>query len=51
MLVDADVAPGSALPPVIERLLQRTDVAYLHAHYAGMGCYAARIDRASGVAS
>jgi hypothetical protein len=45
MLVDADVAPGVALEPVIERLLGRPDVAYLHAHYAGMGCYAARIDR------
>jgi hypothetical protein len=45
MMVDADVAPGVALEPVIERLLGRPDVAYLHAHYAGMGCYAARIDR------
>jgi hypothetical protein len=45
MLVDADVAPGAALEPVIQRLLGRPDVAYLHAHYAGMGCYAARIDR------
>lgn len=45
MLVDAEVAPGSGLPPAIERLLGREDVAYLHAHYAGMGCFAARIDR------
>jgi hypothetical protein len=46
MMVDAEVAPGAALPPVIERMLERPEVAYLHAHYAGMGCYAARIDRA-----
>jgi len=46
MMVDAEVAPGGDLPPVIERMLERQDVAYLHAHYAGMGCYAARIDRA-----
>lgn len=46
MMVDAEVAPGAGLPPVIARMLQRRDVAYLHAHYAGMGCYAARIDRA-----
>ena len=46
MLVAAEVAPGVQLPPVIEQLLERPDVAYLHAHYAGMGCYAARIDRA-----
>jgi hypothetical protein len=45
MLVDAEVAAGASLEPVIERLLGRPDVAYLHAHYAGMGCYAARIDR------
>lgn len=46
MMVAAEVAPGSALPPVIDRLLAAPKVAYLHAHYAGMGCYAARIDRA-----
>jgi hypothetical protein len=45
MMVDAEVAPGADLSPAIERLLGRPDVAYLHAHYAGMGCYAARIDR------
>jgi len=46
MMVDAEVAPGGDLPPAIGRLLARPEVAYLHAHYAGMGCYAARIDRA-----
>lgn len=46
MMLDAEVAPGADLTPAIERLLDREDVAYLHAHYAGMGCYAARIDRA-----
>jgi len=46
MMVDAEVAPGADLTPAIGRLLEREDVAYLHAHYAGMGCYAARIDRA-----
>lgn len=46
MMLDAAVAPGSNLTPAIENLLDRADVAYLHAHYAGMGCYAARIDRA-----
>jgi hypothetical protein len=46
MMLDAEVAPGADLTPAIERLLGLPDVAYLHAHYAGMGCYAARIDRA-----
>ena len=46
MMVDATVAPGAALAPAIEQMLAGAEVAYLHAHYAGMGCYAARIDRA-----
>ena len=44
MMLDAEVAPGSALEPAIQRLLATPDVAYLHAHNAGMGCFAARID-------
>ena len=46
MLRAAEVAQGEALEPAVERLLANPEVAYLHAHYAGMGCYAARIDRA-----
>jgi len=46
MLRDADVVEGSALEPVIERLLNRPEIAYLHVHNAKPGCYAARIDRA-----
>lgn len=46
MMRDAAVAPGGDLAPAIESLLAQPEVAYLHAHYAGMGCYAARIDRA-----
>ncbi len=47
MLLDAEVVPGAALEPAVERLLlARGDVAYLHVHSAGMGCYLARVDRA-----
>jgi hypothetical protein len=46
MLIDADLADGSALEPLIARLLADPKAAYLHAHYAKPGCYAARIDRA-----
>jgi hypothetical protein len=46
MIVDADIADGSALEPLIERLLTNPKAAYLHAHYAKRGCYAARIERA-----
>ena len=45
-MVDADVVEGREAEPVIERLFGNPDVAYIHAHYARPGCYAARIDRA-----
>ena len=40
------VAAGAALEPVIARMFETPEVAYMHAHNAGRGCYAARIDRA-----
>jgi len=46
MMVDADLTPTAELDGAIERLLANPAVAYLHAHYAGAGCYAARIERA-----
>lgn len=45
-MIDADLAEGSAIETVIERLLANPTVDYIHAHYARHGCYAARIDRA-----
>ncbi|MBI0476686.1 DUF1203 domain-containing protein [Sphingomonas sp. MA1305] len=45
-MVDADLVDGDALAPLIERFLRNPAVAYLHAHYAKRGCYAARIERA-----
>lgn len=47
MMTDADVVEGREAAPVIERLLAAPGTAYLHAHYARRGCYAARIDRAA----
>ena len=44
-MVDADLADGTALEPVIERIFSNPEVAYLHAHYAKRGCYAAKIVR------
>ncbi|MGH8140377.1 MAG: DUF1203 domain-containing protein [Steroidobacteraceae bacterium] len=46
MLQDADVIDGSAIEPVIGRMLDRRDVEYLHVHNAKPGCFAARVDRA-----
>jgi len=46
MMVDADVAEGAVLEPLIERMLARPEVTFVHAHHARRGCYAARIERA-----
>ena len=45
MMVDADVAEGDSVVPLIERLLANPGVAYIHAHNARRGCYSGRIDR------
>jgi hypothetical protein len=45
-MIDADLTAGGDLKPAIERLFANSDAAYIHAHYAKRGCYAARIDRA-----
>lgn len=45
MMLDADVVPGAEVGALIGRLFENTHTAYLHAHYAGRGCFAARIDR------
>ena len=45
MMVDADVVEGEAAIPVIERLFDNPKVAYIQAHYAKPGCFAATIGR------
>ncbi|PAX09121.1 DUF1203 domain-containing protein [Sphingomonas lenta] len=45
-MIDADLIDGADLVPLIERFLARPEVAYLHAHYAKRGCFAALIERA-----
>lgn len=45
MMRAADVVQGQELAPAIERMLGDSSVAYLHAHNAKPGCFAARIDR------
>jgi hypothetical protein len=46
MLCDASIAEGSGLETAIESILANRQVAYVQAHYARPGCYAARIERA-----
>lgn len=49
MMTDADVVEGDMLVPLIERMFFDRQVAYLHAHNAKRGCFAARIDRFDGL--
>ena len=46
MMVGCELVDGSKLEGVIERLFADPRAAYLHAHFAAPGCYAARIERA-----
>jgi hypothetical protein len=45
LMVDADVAENGAVHALIGRFLDDPAVAYVHAHFARRGCFAARVDR------
>jgi hypothetical protein len=45
MMVGWELVEGRDLEAAIERLLGDPRAAYLHAHFAAPGCYAARVDR------
>lgn len=45
MMIDADLATGDDVEPLIARFFANPDVAYIHAHNAKRGCYSGRIDR------
>ncbi len=44
-MLDADLAPGTEIEPMIRRFLADPATSYLHAHYAQRGCFAALIER------
>jgi hypothetical protein len=46
MMIDADLVEGDGVEAMIARMFENPNVAYIHAHNARRGCYAARIDRA-----
>lgn len=46
MMIEADLCDGAEADELIERFFANDAVAYIHAHYARRGCFAARIDRA-----
>jgi hypothetical protein len=45
LMTEAAVVEGRELEPVLNQLLERADVSYLHIHFARPGCYACRVDR------
>lgn len=46
MMIEADLIEGAHAHGLIARFFANPVVAYIHAHYARRGCFAARIDRA-----
>ena len=46
MMLEADLVEGRDAAALIESFFANASVAYIHAHYAKRGCFAARIDRA-----
>lgn len=46
MMKAADIVPGTAIENLIEQMFTDRSIAFLHAHNAKRGCFAARIDRA-----
>jgi Protein of unknown function (DUF1203) len=46
MMTGWELAEGALLEEKIEKLFADPRAAYLHVHFAGAGCYAARVERA-----
>jgi hypothetical protein len=46
MMIAADLADGDTVETTIQELFQNARAEYIHIHFAKMGCYAARADRA-----
>ncbi|MBL8544911.1 MAG: DUF1203 domain-containing protein [Hyphomonadaceae bacterium] len=45
MMIEADLTEGEQAVALIERFFANPGVAYIHAHYARRGCFAALIER------
>ncbi|HYD73701.1 MAG TPA: DUF1203 domain-containing protein [Candidatus Binatia bacterium] len=45
MMIEADLVEGQEASKLIASFFANPDVAYIHAHYARRGCYAALIER------
>ncbi|MCX7356866.1 MAG: DUF1203 domain-containing protein [Alphaproteobacteria bacterium] len=47
MMIEADLTEGTEAAALIERFFANPSLAYIHAHYARRGCFAALIERAA----
>ena len=47
MMIEADLTAGADVVALIERFFANPKVAYIHAHFARRGCFAALIERAA----
>jgi hypothetical protein len=47
MMIEAELTEGAEAAALIERFFANPNVAYIHAHYARRGCFAALIERAA----
>jgi hypothetical protein len=45
MMIEADLVEGAEAAALIERFFANLHVAYIHAHYARRGCFAALVER------
>lgn len=45
-IVEADIAEGDAIEPLIQEIFENSDVRYIHAHNAKRGCFSGLIERA-----
>lgn len=45
MMIEADLTEGAEAASLIERFFANPKVAYIHAHYARRGCFAALVER------
>lgn len=46
LMVAAQISEGAVVAPLLEALFARPDVAFVHLHNAGPGCFAAAVQRA-----
>ncbi len=44
-IIDAEVVDGGEVAAFIEKMMENSDISYIHLHYARKGCFAAEVRR------